>query len=244
MRFESPLEAMSKVSLALVAQDLGYAWPDGQAVVSGWTARLQPGLTLLVGGDGAGKTTRLRLLAGALRPQRGRLTLHLRQPRVGTATSPAGGATPSVGLSALVCELDAWQQPLAYRAQVFWCDPATDAFDGGTAEAYAQHHRQAQAGWSEAAFDDLLTELELAGHLHKPWLGLSMGMRRKLRVACALASGAPLTLLDDPLAALDRRSVAVVTDLLADCAGSTRRVFVSTAYEPPDDGLGAVLVAL
>ena len=79
----------------------------------------------------------------------------------------------------------------------------------------------------------LLLDLGLDGHLHKPLLGLSMGMRRKLRLACALASGATLTLMDEPHAALDRHSIGVVNDMLADCATSHQRMFVSTSYEAP-----------
>lgn len=195
---------------------------------SDWSATLSPGLTLLVGGDGAGKSTRLRLLAAACRPQAGQLLL--------TVPPTAEG-----GESAVVT---AWPAPDGYRQHLFWCDTASDVPDGLSASAYANHHRQTQRRWNEDAFDDLLGELALSGHLHKPLLGLSMGMRRKLRLACALASGAPLTLMDDPLAALDRHSTEVVSHLLADCALSQRRVFVSTAYEPPDPDWGAYVIPL
>lgn len=203
-----------------------FCWPDGQPVCTDWSVRLIPGLTLLVGGDGAGKTTRLRLLASACRLQSGQLTLSL------ATDLPAPRA------------IAAWPEPTDYRRHVFWCDPMSSALDALSAAQYADHHRQAQRQWREEAFEDLLSELGLQGHLGKPLLGLSMGMRRKLRLACALASGAPLTLMDDPMAALDRHSRELVAELLADCASSRQRLFVSTAYEQPPAEWGAAVIPL
>ena len=208
----------------LTVDGLTFGWPGGGPSWEGWSATLKPGLTVVVGGDGAGKSTLLRLLASALQPQTGELALH----------GLVGHATPLV----------AWPQPQAYRRHVFWCDPASDALDALSAADYVLHHSQSQPRWSDALLTALLPDLGLNGHLHKPLLGLSMGMRRKLRLACALASGAELTLMDEPFAALDHRSVAVVSDMLADCAGSTQRVFVSTAYEASDAPPAASLIRL
>ena len=205
--------------LRLTVDGLTFGWPGGGPSWGGWSATLSPGLTLVVGGDGAGKSTLLRLLATAIEPQAGELALH----------GLPGHATP----------LLAWPEPSAYRQHVFWCDPASDALDKLSAADYVLHHSQFQPRWSDALLSALLSDLGLNGHLHKPLLGLSMGMRRKLRLACALASGAALTLMDEPFAALDRHSAAVVSDMLADCAASTQRVFVSTAYEAPADALRA-----
>ena len=54
-------------------QALAYAWPDGTVVFEGLDAAVLPGLTLVQGGDGRGKTTLLRLMAGELEPTRGKL---------------------------------------------------------------------------------------------------------------------------------------------------------------------------
>jgi ABC-type multidrug transport system ATPase subunit len=234
------------VAFSLDIQGLSFDWPSGEPLCTNWSATLSPGLTLLVGGDGAGKSTHLRLLATACRPQAGQLVLSLLpafERDVGGAVVAPSASVAQTSPSATFA-VNAWPAPAAYRQYLFWCDPASDALDALMADQYADHHRQAQSQWSESAFDELLAELGLSGHLHKPLLGLSMGMRRKLRLACAMASGAPLTLMDDPLAALDHRSMAVVMDLLADCALSSQRVFVSTAYEPPDADLGAAVIAL
>jgi ABC-type transport system involved in cytochrome c biogenesis ATPase subunit len=56
--------------MRLTVEQLSFAHPD-RALFTGLSFSLAPGLTLLQGGDGRGKTTLLRLLAGALAPQAG-----------------------------------------------------------------------------------------------------------------------------------------------------------------------------
>lgn len=232
----------------LSVQGLQFAWSPREQPWLHWSAEFAPGLTVLVGGDGAGKTTRLRLLATALTPQAGQLVLKL----TGVPNDAAARNADASASTHAIAQTDqsvpalimAWPNPQAYRQHVFWCDPASEAQDALGAEAYVENHRRLHAGWRDDLFNDLLPDLGLEGHLHKPLLGLSMGMRRKLRLACALASGAALTLMDDPLAALDRRSIDVVNDMLADCATATRRIFVGTAHEPPPDELGARVISI
>lgn len=56
----------------LRARDLGFAYP-GHALFAGLSFDIAPGLTLLRGGDGRGKTTLLRLIAGEIAPTAGRI---------------------------------------------------------------------------------------------------------------------------------------------------------------------------
>ena len=207
---------MTAPAVALSVVDLCFAWPDGPTW-QGWDQRLGAGLTLVIGGDGVGKTTLLRLLAAELKPTSGQLTVN---------------------------QQDAWPQPAAYRRQVFWCNPVSDQLDHLSGHAYLQHHSQQNANWQDHACTDLVDHLELTEHLTKPLLGLSAGMRRKLRLAAALASGAPLTLLDDPFAALDKRSGGQVMELLLDCSEATHRVFVAAMHEQPADLSTAPVVRL
>jgi len=188
---------------------LDFAWPQGPAW-KGWIAHLPPGVTALVGGDGVGKTTLLRLLAAELRPTAGTLTLN---------GSPNWGP-------------DGQPHP-AYTAQVFWCDPASNALDALTGHAYLAQHQARHASWQADELAEHLDGFALLTHLDKPLYGLSMGMRRKLRWAAGFASGAALTLLDDPFAALDRASVDHVLDTLDELANHPHRVVVVAGYEPP-----------
>ncbi|MDK1471985.1 ABC-F family ATP-binding cassette domain-containing protein [Streptomyces sp. 549] len=62
--------------IALTCSDLGFRWPDGTPVLDGLSLSAGRGRTGLVGSNGTGKSTLLRLLAGELRPTRGSVTVH------------------------------------------------------------------------------------------------------------------------------------------------------------------------
>ena len=57
------------------ARGLGYSHP-GRDLFAQLSFDIQPGLTWVQGGDGRGKSTLLRVLAGQLAPQQGSITLH------------------------------------------------------------------------------------------------------------------------------------------------------------------------
>jgi len=61
--------AMSAPAVLLIEQ-LRFAYAD-RMILDGLNARITPGLTWIRGGDGRGKTTLLRLIAGALQPLSG-----------------------------------------------------------------------------------------------------------------------------------------------------------------------------
>jgi ABC-type multidrug transport system ATPase subunit len=207
-----PMTATAPACL-LQAEHLTFHFPH-HALFTGWSAQFGAGLSLVRGGDGSGKSTLLRLLAGALVPQAGRLVLN--------------GA-------------DLARYPLAYRAQVFWCDPVDEALDGLGARDYLALRQSQHPAWDAAVLAEDLDALGLLPHLDKPLYALSTGTRRKLRLAAGLASGAPLTLFDNPLAALDLRSVDYVLDRLDDCASgvnggdATGRVVIVAHHTALDD---------
>lgn len=191
----------------LRAERLDFAWPHGTPLFQGFSLQAGPGLTWLRGGDSSGKTTLLRLLAGELAPQAGRL-----------------------------CAAGAWldQDPVAYRRQVFWIDPQTEAHNAVPAVAFLDG---LSAHWPRL-HGNLLAELvdgfALAEHLHKPLHMLSTGGRRKVWLTAAFASGAPVTLIDQPFAALDARSARCLADCLAEAAHHPGRAWLVADHERPD----------
>ncbi|WP_288253840.1 ATP-binding cassette domain-containing protein [uncultured Hydrogenophaga sp.] len=201
----------------LRAEGLRFAWPGSALLFNDTSLALGPGLTWLTGEDGSGKSTLLSLLAGALAPQAGRLW--------------ANGH---------------WlhDDPAAYRRQVFWIDPQTEAHDALPAAGYLEGLATHWPRLSEAALSDLVDGFGLAEHLHKPLYMLSTGSRRKVWLTAALAAGAPVTLIDQPFAALDAPSARFLADCLADMAEHPSRAWVAADHEAPPDTPGSRVWAL
>ncbi|MBT3067170.1 ATP-binding cassette domain-containing protein [Rhodoferax sp. U11-2br] len=187
---------------------LAFSYPQ-RVLFDGWSACIGPGVTLVMGGESSGKTTLLRLLAGDLAAQAGSLQIK------------------GVSLQA---------QPLAYRQQVFWIDPRTDVFDAICPNQFFAQQRAKWPGFlppEAPAWAELLAGLSLVEHLDKPLYMLSTGSKRKVWLAAAFAAGAAVTLLDDPLAALDRASIRYVLRQLEVASQQTDRALVLAQYEAP-----------
>lgn len=164
----------------LEIQNLRFAYPDQPALADRWSASIGEGVTLLYGDTGSGKSTLLRVLAG-------------QQPASAGQLRAAGVA------------LDA--EPAAYRRQVFFCEPASEAFDALSVQACTALLGEGDAGFDRAEWQRLVDAFSLTPHLEKQMFMLSTGSRRKVGLAAALASGRPVVLLDDPVGALDARSI-------------------------------------
>lgn len=180
--------------------------PDGRRLFVLDTLALHPGLALVLGDEGAGKTTLLRLLAGELPKQ--------------------------VGQAALAGH-DLHAAPEAYRREVAWLDPANPTWEQVVVNDLWTQQSHLFARWNPDTLEDLVEALDLQAHRHKPLYMLSTGSRRKALMAAALASGAALTLLDMPFAALDGATSRTLRDVLADCADHPQRAFVVADYSAP-----------
>jgi ABC-type multidrug transport system ATPase subunit len=194
---------MNDTSALLQVRGLAFSHP-GRPVFGGWDATVGAGATLVCGGESSGKTTLLRLLAAELQASAGSLRL--------------GG----------VALADA---PQAYRRQVFWVDPRSPAMDALIVQAWLQDLPAQHPGWNAPALAAHLDGFDLHPHLDKGFYMLSTGTRRKVLMAAALASGAPLTLIDEPVAGLDRASIRYLCQALADTAQAPDRALVVAHYE-------------
>jgi len=131
------------------------------------------------------------------------------QPTAGTVATPAGG--------------------------VFWVDLQGDEHDSTTVQTCWENLRAHHPRWNEALLQDLAEALDMDTHRHKQLHMLSTGSRRKVTVVAALASGATVTLLDQPFVALDLTSIGIIKEFLQEAAHSTERAWLVADYEPPRD---------
>jgi ABC-type transport system involved in cytochrome c biogenesis ATPase subunit len=85
-------------------------------------------------------------------------------------------------------------------------------------------------GWNVSLQQDLAEALDLTPHVGKKLFMLSAGSRRKVALVGLLASGATVTCLDQPFAALDASSARVVREFLGDVADHPTRTWVVADY--------------
>ncbi len=196
------------VSPVLQADQLCFGYPQQALVLDNLSVHMGPGVTWVRGGEGRGKTTLLRLLAGDLPASSGRLRIN---------------------------GIDLGQQPLAYAQQVFWIDGRSEAFHQVSTLDYLARVQAHYPGFAPERVGPLMAGLSLTEHQHKPLYMLSTGSRRKVWLAAGLASRAAVLLLDDPFAALDKPSIAFATEQLttATMDKDNARVIVVAHYEAP-----------
>ncbi len=166
------------------------------------------GVALVQGGDGRGKTTLMRLLAGDLKPQSGQILFN---------------------------GLTLQNPPEVERHKVFWIDPRSTEHDPIKASDYLQDQAKRWPDFDRQGLPGLIEGLSLSEFLNKPLYMLSTGSKRKVWLAAAFASNAPVALLDDPFAALDKPSVRFVTEVLRRLAMQAKRAIVITGYGAPDN---------
>jgi ABC-type multidrug transport system ATPase subunit len=118
---------------------------------------------------------------------------------------------------------------------VFWADLKGSEHDQTTVQACWDQLKPLYPSWQHAIEQDLIEALDMKRHRHKPLFMLSTGSRRKVMLVAALASGASVTLLDQPFVSLDQVSVRVIKDFLAEASAHTSRAWIVADYEVPQD---------
>lgn len=111
-----------------------------------------------------------------------------------------------------------------------WLDLSLPGQDEQTPVLVWDAIRQGFPRWNMQLQQDLIDALGLQPHIGKALFMLSTGSRRKVALVGLLASGAEVTCLDQPFAALDASSAGVIRDFLADVAGHTTRTWVVADY--------------
>ena len=118
---------------------------------------------------------------------------------------------------------------------VFWADLKGSEHDQTTVQACWDQLQALHPNWQKSLEQDLIEALDMERHRHKPLFMLSTGSRRKVMLVAALASGASVTLLDQPFVSLDHVSVRVIKDFLSEAAAHTSHAWIVADYEVPED---------
>jgi molybdate transport system ATP-binding protein len=142
---------------------------------------------VLAGESGAGKSTVLHLLAGLLKPQRGRITVD---------------GAPWVDAAAGI-DLPAWQRPVGYVAQDYALFPHLSARDN---VAFGLRALGLKPAGIRARVGAALERFALSEFADRRPGELSGGQRQRVALARALILEPRLLLLDEPLSALDLRT--------------------------------------
>jgi ABC-2 type transport system ATP-binding protein len=168
---------------------------------------IEPGqLYALVGPDGAGKTTSLRMMVGLMNPSAGAVRVLGEDPaRSSAAVRAALGYMPQ--RFALYGDLSV-DENLAFFAEMHGLDRAT----------YRERRQR------------LLDLTRLAPFGARRADALSGGMYKKLALACALLPRPSLLLLDEPTNGVDPVSRRELWRLLFELCGEGLAVLISTAY--------------
>jgi len=116
-------------------------------------------------------------------------------------------------------------------ADAFWLDLSLPAHDDSTPEQVWAACKLRRPRWSDGLQHELVQALRLDAHLGKQLFMLSAGSRRKVALVALLASGAMVTCLDQPYAALDMASIHVLREFLGDVAAHETRSWVVADYE-------------
>ena len=130
------------------------------------------------------------------------------------------------------------------NADAVWLDLRLPDHDEHTPEQVWSALRAHHPGWNADLQNDLAAALQLREHMGKRLFMLSAGSRRKVALVGLLASGAAITCLDQPYAALDLASVRVLQEFLQDMSVHPTRAWVMADYEADKTLLWHTVLAL
>lgn len=205
---------IAKYSGRLEFKDLGFLYSGAaMPLFESFSLALEPGsIVVVAGGNGTGKTTLARLIVGLLEPRRGQILadgVDLQQ------VSPAW-----------------WRRQIVYL-------PQEPRFLNGSLRS---NLLAANPDLDEAAIQGLIDAAGLRAHIDRSPGGLnapivndgdnlSLGLRRRLALARALAGDGTLVLFDEPTEGLDADGMAHVYRLMNELAQRGRTI-VAFSHDP------------
>ena len=177
---------------------LGWSTPDGRRIFSDLDLQFRPERTGIVGRNGVGKSTLLRLIAGEATPTNGAISRGARIAMLHQTVQVAADAT--------IADLFGARPALALLARA----------EAGTASL----DDIAEADWTLASrIDEALAGVDLPLDAATPLVHLSGGQRTRAALAGAIFARPDFLLLDEPTNNLDRQGRETVRAILHDWQG-------------------------
>jgi sodium transport system ATP-binding protein len=158
----------------------------------------------LLGANGAGKTTALRMLATILEPTDG---------------------------TALVCGHDVIEAPEKVRASVGFLSTATALYPRLSSQEMVEYFGRLN-GLDEAMLkkrvDEIFGRLDMNGFRDRRCDKLSTGMKQKTSIARTLVHDPPVMIFDEPTLGLDIMTARTITAFIRECRENGKTVIFST----------------
>lgn len=192
---------VSKFSIQCRSLDFGYE--PSRSIIRVPHLRVQPGeISVFCGGNGTGKTSLMKVLAGLLTPWTGHLTY---SDEAGRILSPR-----EIRLNAVYVH----QEPYILKGSVYQ----------NIALFLPRRPRPRQ----EAVISEALAMVGLGGYEKKQAATLSGGEKKRLALARALAAQKGVLMLDEPTANVDTRSTDLLVEKLLECKREGRTIIIAT----------------
>ena len=189
---------------AISAVALSKAYGAHRAV-DGLTLQVQRGEVFgFLGPNGAGKTTTIKMLMGLLAPTAG---------------------------EARIMGMDCFGERVAVKRVVGYLPDVPSFYDylrGSEILRFVGRMHGFGRDETRRRADDLLSRLGLHEAAEEYAVNYSMGMKKKLGLACALIHEPPVLILDEPTNGLDPRASRQIQELIRNSAAGGRTIFLST----------------
>ena len=157
-----------------------------------------------LGPNGAGKTTTIKMLMGML--------------------APSGGKAKIGGM-------DCFADRVAVKRVVGYLPDVPVFYDylrGREILRFMGQMHGIERGELERRQGELMEKLGLSEAAEEYAINYSMGMKKKLGLACALVHDPPVLILDEPTNGLDPRASRQIQELITESAAGGRTIFLST----------------